>query len=116
MYNYRYSIFTGGTTAFINTEATEAAVTQRFFAEMGLDTQRLVLEGESRNTYENALFLKEKLQKKYGGLALQRECFLVTSAFHMPRAVGVFRKAGIKVHPYSVNYQSLPSPELQPNY
>jgi uncharacterized SAM-binding protein YcdF (DUF218 family) len=61
----------------------------------GVDATRVVLETDSRTTYENAVFAKERLAPHAGSRWL-----LVTSAAHMPRAIGSFRKAGFAVHPW----------------
>ena len=68
---------------------------------MGLESDRIVFETASRNTFENALFSQRKLAPGPGEVWL-----LVTSAQHMPRAVGVFRKLGWPVLPYPVDYQT----------
>lgn len=72
-----------------------------WFAAMGLESDRIAFETASRNTFENALFSHRKLQPEPGEVWL-----LVTSAQHMPRAVGVFRKLGWSVLPYPVDYQT----------
>ena len=61
-----------------------------------------MFESQSRNTYENAAysFSLIKPQKK-------EKWVLITSAYHMPRAVGVFRKSGWEVIPYPVDYQTV---------
>jgi uncharacterized SAM-binding protein YcdF (DUF218 family) len=61
----------------------------------------LILEDRSRNTRENAAFLKPLLQQKPG-----ERWLLVTSAWHMPRSVGVFRKAGIDIIPHPVDFST----------
>jgi uncharacterized SAM-binding protein YcdF (DUF218 family) len=78
----------------------EAETTRRFLVGMGIDESRLVLEGESRNTAENAAFTKDLLGGGDGAIVL------VTSAFHMPRSVGLFRKAGVEVVPWPTDYRS----------
>jgi uncharacterized SAM-binding protein YcdF (DUF218 family) len=70
-------------------------------AELGIDPARVIFERDSRNTYENALYTKRLAEPGPDEVWL-----LVTSAFHMPRAVGVFRQAGWRVVPYPVDYQS----------
>jgi uncharacterized SAM-binding protein YcdF (DUF218 family) len=54
----------------------------------------------SRNTQENAEFSKALVEPKSG-----ERWLLVTSAFHMPRSVGLFRKAGFNVEPYPVDWR-----------
>lgn len=60
----------------------------------------ILIEDQSRNTLENASMTKELLQKN----KLQGPYLIVTSAFHMRRSLGIFKKAGIDVIPYSCNY------------
>lgn len=68
---------------------------------LGIDRRRLILEGRSRDTYENALYSKEIAKPKKGETWL-----LVTSAFHMPRSVAVFRAAGFDVVPWPTDYRT----------
>jgi len=72
-----------------------------YLTEAGIAESRLVLDGRSRNTYENALFTAELVNPASGARWL-----LVTSAYHMPRAVGIFRKAGFDVVPYPVDFRT----------
>lgn len=74
----------------------------------GVPEERLVLEGQARNTDENVLLLKQMVQPQAG-----QRWVVVTSAFHMPRSMGLFAKAGWKVLPWPVDYRGLP-PELLP--
>ncbi len=66
---------------------------------MGVQEQRIVLEKASRNTYEHTKKLAAMISRE--GVWI-----LVTSAYHMPRALGCFRKAGFNVLPYPVDYQN----------
>lgn len=79
---------------------TEAASAERFFLAQGVRADRLVLEAQARNTAENADYIKALLP------ADAAPALLVTSAFHMPRSVGLFRKAGIEVIPWPVDFRS----------
>jgi len=72
-----------------------------WLSDMGLDSNRITYESESRNTLENADFTYREVKPAPGEVWL-----LVTSAQHMPRAVGVFRKIGWAVLPYPVDYQA----------
>ncbi len=58
-------------------------------------------ENTSRTTYENSVNTAELLKAK--GL---ENCLLITSAFHMPRSIGLFRRAGIAVTPWPVDYRT----------
>jgi uncharacterized SAM-binding protein YcdF (DUF218 family) len=94
-------LYSGGSGALGEDEPAEAPFAGRFLTAMGLDPARLLLEGRSRNTYENALFSKALAAPQPGQVWV-----LVTSAFHMPRAVGVFRKLGWEVIPYPVAFKT----------
>lgn len=83
-------VFTGGNANLISGEAKEADFAAGLFESLGIDKSRLILESRARNTYENAQFTKAMVDPKPG-----ERWLLVTSAFHMPRSVGLFRKAGL---------------------
>jgi uncharacterized SAM-binding protein YcdF (DUF218 family) len=72
-----------------------------------LSRDRIIVERKSRNTTENAAFTKQLVMPKPG-----ERWLLVTSAMHMPRAVGVFRKAGFAVDAYPVGYQTASTKDL----
>jgi uncharacterized SAM-binding protein YcdF (DUF218 family) len=72
---------------------------------------RVILEDRSRNTYENAVFTRELVKPKAG-----ERWLLVTSAFHMPRAIGCFRRADFPVEAYPVDWRKLPVLRLALNY
>lgn len=79
----------------------DAAASIRFFEAFGIPRDRLIVETTSRNTDENAQNSRELLASS--GLG---QCLLITSAFHMPRSVGLFRKAGVDVAPWPVDYRT----------
>ena len=93
-------MFTGCSANLISTDAREADVAADILLSLGVAKERLTLERESRNTYENAVFSKAMVAPKPG-----ERWLLVTSAFHMPRSVGLFRKAGFPVEPYPVDWR-----------
>jgi uncharacterized SAM-binding protein YcdF (DUF218 family) len=93
-------VFTGGSISLIQGRDTEADVVRRIFARLGVDTTRIVWEDRSRNTWENARFSHDLLKPEPGETWL-----LITSARHMPRAVGTFRKAGWSgIVPFPVDF------------
>jgi uncharacterized SAM-binding protein YcdF (DUF218 family) len=94
-------LFSGGSGALARDEIAEAELAQGLFAGFGIARTRILLEDRSRNTAENAAFSKEVAQPKPG-----ERWLLVTSAFHLPRAIGVFRKAGFAVEPYPVDWRT----------
>lgn len=93
-------VISGGMAVLQDGGEPEADTAQRFFLDMGIAQDRLVLEGQSRNTQENAEFSKSLLA------GIEGPKLLVTSAFHMPRSIGLFRKAGIAVLPWPTDYRS----------
>lgn len=79
----------------------DAAASIRFFEAFGISRDPLIAETTSRNTDENAQNSRELLASNDLG-----QCLLITSAFHMPRSVGLFRKAGVEVTPWPVDYRT----------
>ena len=79
----------------------DAVIAERFFSAFGIPADRLIRETESRDTFENA----GKTQALLADNGLER-CLLVTSAFHMPRSMGLFRKLGIDVLPWPTDYRT----------
>ncbi len=80
---------------------TEAVRARILFDSLGVDPARVVYEDRARNTYENALYS--------AGLAdvdKRQSWLLLTSAFHMPRAMGVFTRGGWNVTPWPVDYRT----------
>ena len=83
----------------------EADIAFQFFTQMGLDKNRLILEKKSYNTCSNAFFTQKKIQALK--MDSKKPWLLVTSAFHMPRAAACFKKLGVNIHPYPVDYYSM---------
>jgi len=93
-------LFTGGSPNLVSHDAREADYAGALFESLGVAKARLMMERRSRNTQENVEFSKAMVQPKNG-----ERWLLVTSAFHMPRSVGLFRKAGFNVEPYPVDWR-----------
>eukprot|EP01037_Dinobryon_pediforme_P015163 gene15163-15305_t len=92
-------VFSGGSGNLLGVASNEAETARKLLTSLGVDPQRMVYEDKSRNTWENAVFSDELLRPKAGD-----HWILVTSAYHMPRAVGAFRKAGFDVTPWPAGY------------
>jgi uncharacterized SAM-binding protein YcdF (DUF218 family) len=93
-------LYTGGSANLISGDEREADYALQIFESLGIARNRLEMERRSRNTWENAEFSKAIAAPKTG-----ERWLMVTSAYHMPRAVGVFRKAGFAVEPYPVDWR-----------
>lgn len=96
----RVLISGGGGTVF-GDGAAEAPIIAAYLKGVGVDPSRILVEDRSRTTSENALFSRELAKPREG-----ERWLLVTSAWHMPRAVGVFEKAGFPVTPYPVDFRT----------
>jgi uncharacterized SAM-binding protein YcdF (DUF218 family) len=94
-------VFTGGSAELVSDGYTEGQAALRFFRSMGIPDNRLTIEDKSRDTAENARFTKALVQPKPG-----ERWLLVTSAWHMPRSVGVFRRIGWPVIPWPTDYRT----------
>jgi uncharacterized SAM-binding protein YcdF (DUF218 family) len=93
-------LFSGGSGELIPGES-EAPFAFRLLQTLAVPRDRILLEDRSRNTFENAVYSKQIAQPMPG-----ERWLLVTSAYHLPRAVGVFRKVGFPVEPYPVDWRT----------
>ena len=100
-YPHARLVFTGGSGDLVQGVATEAPFARELLASLGLPPERVVFEGASRTTWENAVEVSRLVQPQPG-----ETWALLTSASHMPRSVGVFRAAGWQVLPWPVGYRS----------
>ncbi len=95
-------ILTGGAAAFVGESDAEADLMMTALVSIGVEQGRIVRESKARNTAENATETFVLVQPKSS-----QRFLLVTSAFHVPRAVGAFRKAGwAGVVPFPVDYRT----------
>ncbi|HAU28742.1 MAG TPA: YdcF family protein [Rhodospirillaceae bacterium] len=93
-------LYTSGSGMLRDQKMREADEVRAHVAELGLDMRRFLWERASRNTYENAAFSKALANPKPDEVWL-----LVTSAFHTPRSMGIFRKVGWKVVAWPVDFR-----------
>jgi uncharacterized SAM-binding protein YcdF (DUF218 family) len=99
-------VFSGGDASLWGGPS-EAMFVAPILESFGIPASRIELEGASRNTHENAVFTRELVRPKPG-----ERWLLVTSAHHMPRSVGSFRRAGFAVEPYPVDWRTRGAPDL----
>jgi uncharacterized SAM-binding protein YcdF (DUF218 family) len=102
-------VFTGGSAALLTTEAPESATMARLLEALGVAKERITLESRSRDTYENAVFTKRLLNPAPG-----QRWLLITSGWHMPRAMGCFRQVEFPVEPWPVDYRTSGRVEIWP--
>jgi uncharacterized SAM-binding protein YcdF (DUF218 family) len=94
-------IFSGGNNLLsFQGKGDEGNIARRLLTAIGIDKNRLIIESQSRNTNENFLLIRPLLPEKTG------QYLLVTSAFHMPRAMGIARQQGLNMIAYPVDYRS----------
>jgi len=93
------AVYSTGSGSLMRQDIKEADVVGPLMKKLGLDPSKIIFENQSRNTHENAILSKELAKPEPG-----ETWVLITSAFHMPRSVGVFRKAGWTIIPYPVDY------------
>jgi uncharacterized SAM-binding protein YcdF (DUF218 family) len=94
-------VFSGGTAALMFDQLPEAPFAVKEFEALGVARDRITAEEQSRNTVENAVFSRLVANPKPG-----ERWLLVTSAYHMPRAMAVFRAAGFPVEAYPVDWRT----------
>lgn len=94
-------VFSGGEGRLLATGVTEAELAKAFYQQQGVDMGRVVLEGGSRTTRENAIQVAALL-----GERCKQPWLLVTSAWHMPRSVPEFESVGCQVTPYPVDFRT----------
>jgi uncharacterized SAM-binding protein YcdF (DUF218 family) len=93
-------LYSGGNGSLVPRGGSEAQIGAALFETFGVPARRLILEDQSRNTAENAEFSLRLAAPKPG-----ERWLLVTSAYHIPRSIGAFRKAGFAVEAYPVDYR-----------
>jgi uncharacterized SAM-binding protein YcdF (DUF218 family) len=95
----RKIFLSGGSGSLLETDVLEAVLLKQYLLKIGIPDSSIIVEGRSKNTRENALFSKPLLDS----LHKNGKYLLITSAFHMPRALRCFRKVGINATPFSVD-------------
>lgn len=97
-------VFSGGSGRILHPEMKEGVYLKDYILKMGVSEKDLIIESESNNTYENAAFTKSLLEKE----KISGDLLLITSAFHMKRSIGCFKKQGITVKSFSTDRYSGP--------
>ncbi|HEX3025476.1 MAG TPA: YdcF family protein [Chitinophagaceae bacterium] len=98
-------IMTGGSGSLIDNGAKEADFVKTELLACGVAEKDIIIENNSRNTFENAVFTKTIIDS----LQLKSPFILITSAIHIPRSEKIFRKAGIAVIPFPTDFHVINS-------
>lgn len=83
-------LLSGGSGRLMVNEPDEASFLGAEFIRNGVKPEDILFERKSRNTYENAIYSKRLLDS----LKIDGPHVVITSAFHMPRSIMIFKKAG----------------------
>ena len=97
----RKVLISGGDGNLLGKQSIEAVKAKPFLVMMGVLEKDILIEGSARNTYENALFSKQLLVNQQ---LTNPTTLLITSAYHMPRALGCFKKVGLNVKPFPAHF------------
>ena len=103
-------IFSGGSGKINRPDLGHSQVAKLFFKNIGIDTNRILFENKSRNTFENIIF-----SKKIANLKKNENWILITSAFHMKRALLIADKIDWELIPYAVDFKNVKDFKFDPN-
>lgn len=92
----RKIFISGGSGSLYKQKFKEGKTVKSYLVRMGIPEEDIMEESNSRNTYENAVETAKVLKKD----GVPPKCLLITSAFHMRRALGCFENQGLDVQPF----------------
>ena len=99
-------VFSGGSGSPVDDSIKEAETAHQLWRQLGVPEDRMIFEDASRNTYENAVFTQKRIHPRD-----DEDWLLITSAFHMPRSMGIFRALGMNPTAYPVDYRTFGNSE-----
>jgi uncharacterized SAM-binding protein YcdF (DUF218 family) len=100
-------LVTGGSGSIWRQQYKEADFVKEQLLQMGVDDAAIIIDNQSRNTYENATNTKHLLDS----LKIKPPYLLITSSMHMRRSLKVFQKQGIDPVPFPCNFRAIPNPQ-----
>lgn len=92
-------LISGGSGLLVSQQYKESDLLKKILLKMSFPEEDIIIENDSKNTYENAKLSAEILKKDFPG----KKKLLITSAFHMRRSLACFKKQGLSPHPYAVD-------------
>jgi len=99
-------ILAGGSGDLYDQTKQEAVFLRQFALDAGMPAEKILIDSDSRNTHENAVNTRTLMEQHRLSSSL-----LITTAAHLPRAMGCFQKLGITPIPYPVDFHSNPTPK-----
>ena len=94
-------LLTGGSGEILDQKHKESNYLRDYLLQLGIPDNDIIIETRSRNTHENARYTAEILEKKAGD-----DYLLITSSYHIRRALGCFKNEGVSVTPYPTDIQT----------
>lgn len=98
----RKIIISGGSGRLIDIGVREAEQLAAFFEMAGVPKEDVIIENQANNTYQNAIEVKRIVDQLEG----PKELLVITSAFHIPRSMACFRKAGVAADAFPTDPQA----------
>ena len=92
--------FAGGSGYVKHPDLNHSDVAKKFYESLDVNTKNIFFDKKSRNTYENIVFAKKKFNPNK-----DEKWILVTSAFHLKRAISIGEKIGWELIPYATDYK-----------
>ncbi len=96
-------IFSGGSGYITRPEYKEGEILKPYIKEYGIPIEDFIVESNSRNTYDNAVFTSKLIRNN----GIEGDLLLITSGFHMKRSLACFHKQGLFPKPYSADLYEL---------
>jgi uncharacterized SAM-binding protein YcdF (DUF218 family) len=98
-------LVSGGTGRLVKAEDPEADKYKSAMMTMGVVAEDIILENKTRNTAESASAVKIMLNSMDINV---KDCLLITSAFHMRRSLGCYRKVGLDIDNFTTDFYAHP--------
>lgn len=93
-------IISGGSGSLLDQHIKESRILKKYLTSIGVPSEDIIIEDESRNTYENAINTVKIIEDRF---ERDGNYLLVTSGYHMRRASACFQKQGLQITPYSTD-------------
>jgi uncharacterized SAM-binding protein YcdF (DUF218 family) len=94
-------IVSGGKSQLKKNNFSEGFIMAQYLFDLDVNRKDIIIESKSTNTLENSKYTAQ-LIKKFGF----KNPILITSAYHMPRAIYAFEKKGVNVIPAPTDYHT----------